>query len=302
MKKFLNKITLFITLVIFGVLLLLNTYGGYLDYFYEKFTTPKQFSMILGDSRAMQGIQPAILDSCLINCNYKLPTYNFSFTIAQIAYGPSYLEAVKQKLDTSVSNQLFILSVNPWMLANRTPKDSIESDMIFQDSPPHNMKNMGMKPNVEYLIKNYNYFHFKAIFRKNSKMHKDGWLQENNLPTNNKVFESWKLNQIKVFQKWADKWQQSNYRLSWLQRTVTYLQQYGKVFIIRTPIDKEILDIENSFWSSFDYEMQNISVEHQCSYFNFTTNNSWKTYDGHHLDKHGGKLFTKELSKLILQH
>jgi hypothetical protein len=93
MRKFIKKAIIFFIIIILFLSVLLNKYGGYLDYFYEKFTTPKQFSLVLGDSRAMQGIQPKVLDSCLQNSKFKLPTYNFSFTIAQASYGPSYLTA-----------------------------------------------------------------------------------------------------------------------------------------------------------------------------------------------------------------
>lgn len=299
MKKFFNKIILFIAIVCCGITMLLNSYGGYLDYFYEKFTTPKQFSMILGDSRAMQGIQPKVLDSCLAESNYKLPTYNFSFTIAQAAYGPSYLKAIKRKLDTTVTNQLFIVTVNPWVLANRTPAFNLESDAIFEGTPPHNMTVMSMEPNLEYFIKNFNYFHFKAIFRKNSKLHKDGWLEENNLPKTKEVFVEWKAYQLKMFHSWSNEWEVSTYRLKWLSQTIKYLQSFGDVVIVRTPIDIEILDIENRFWNNFDKDINKIALENNVLYLNFINKNIWNTYDGHHLDKFGGKLFSIELSKQI---
>lgn len=299
MKKFLKKIAIFLILLCSGLIILLNNYGGYLDYFYEKFTTPKQFSMILGDSRAMQGIQPSVLDSCLAKSKYKLPTYNYSFTIAQTSYGPSYLKAIKRKLDTSSYNQLFIITVNPWMLANRTPKLKLESDSIFQNTPPHNMIYTSMKPNLEYFIKNYHYFHFKSIFRRNNKLHKNGWLEENNLPKDKQIFLEWKSKQIEMFNNWKREWRVSEYRLKWLTNTVNYLNKFGEVKLVRLPLDIEILEIENKFWKHFDIDMNVISENTQVDYLNFSASNKWKTYDGHHLDKYGGKLFTIYLSELI---
>tara|TARA_R110001583_G_scaffold58230_1_gene173831 strand:- start:72 stop:986 length:915 start_codon:yes stop_codon:yes gene_type:complete len=299
MIRFLKKIIIFIIIGVIFLTLLLSYYGGYLDYFYEKFTTAKQYSFILGDSRAMQGIQPKVLDSCLQKSKYKLPTYNFSFTIAQIAYGPSYLSAIKRKLDTTVYNQLFIVSVNPWMLANREPRLANESDALFLKSPPHNMEIMNVSPNFEYIIKNFNYFHFKAVFRKNSKLHKDGWLEENNLPTSKKIFEEWKANQILMFNSWVTKWEISNFRIRWLSNSIAYLKKYGTVVLIRMPIDNEILFVETAFWKDFDVDINKLSVQHDIVYFNFSGKNEWKTYDGHHLDKFGGKLFSVKLSEEI---
>ncbi|GGK60444.1 MULTISPECIES: hypothetical protein [Flavobacteriaceae] len=306
MKKICRKITLFIILVVSFITVLLNYYGGYIDPFYEKFTTPKQFSMILGDSRAMQGIQPKVLDSNLKESNYKLPIYNFSFTIKQATYGASYLNAIKRKLDTTFNNQLFVVTVNPWMLANRTPKLLVESDSIIMNEPPHNITNMTMKPNIEYFIKNFRFFNFRGVFSKNNKLHKDGWseihiddwLEENNFPKNKEIFLERKHNQMSLFGNFAKRWNTSKYRLNWLEKTIVYLQQYGKVFVVRMPIDKEILEIENEFWSDFDIEIDNISKNTQIDYFNFS-NNTWSTYDGQHLDKFGGKSFAERLSELI---
>ena len=78
---------------------------------------------------------------------------NCDFTIAQTAYGPSYLNAIKRKLDSTVHNQLFIVTVNPWMLSNRKPELIIESDMLFENMPPHNMNYMDINPNFEYFVK-----------------------------------------------------------------------------------------------------------------------------------------------------
>jgi len=278
--------------------LLLNNYGGYIDPFYEKFTTPKQFSMILGGSRALQGISPKVLDSCLKKSNYKLPTYNFSFTIAQAVYGPSFLSALKRKLDTNATNQLFIVTVNPWVLSNRTPKSKVESDSIYKNTPPHNMNFMSLEPNVEYLVKNFRYFNFESIFKKNYFLHKNGLSEAINFQNDKHVYLERKKNQIDAFKNWSLDWDISKYRLNWLNKTIKYLQKYGKVIVVRMPIDKEFLEIENKFWNHFDIDMETITKNAEIDYFNFSKN-WWSTYDGHHLDKNGGKMFTTKLSELI---
>lgn len=299
MKKFLYKSIIFISLVFGGIIMLFNYYGGYIDYFYPKFTTQKQFSFILGDSRAFQGIHPKEFDVSLMSSNFKLPSYNFSFTIAQTAYGPSYLDAIKRKLDTLENNQLFVVTVNPWMLANRTPKEEKESDEIFEDSPPHNMKNMSSNPNIEYLIKNRTYSHFKSIFRKKSKTFKDGHRENYNLPPNEKVFNKWREVQRKMFIDFSEKYTVSEFRLEWLRKTVSYLKQYGSVVLVRLPIDNEILEVENDFWDDFDSNIKYVSLNTNTTYLNFSKESKWSTYDGHHLDKKGAILFSKELGENI---
>jgi hypothetical protein len=257
--------------------------------------------MIIGDSRSFQGIQPKVLDSCLAKSKYSnISNYNFSFTIAQASYGPSYLQAIKRKVDTAKNTDgLFIISVNPWVLANRKPNNKIESDKMFKNMPPHNMKMMSKSPNFEYLVKNFNYFHFKSIFRKNNKLHKDGWLEENNLPKDKKTFIKWKANQIRIFEEFSNDWKKSDYRLEWLSNTINFLNKHGNVVLVRMPVDSEILNIEAEFWNDFDKDIIMISDMNNVEYLNFTKTNIWKTYDGHHLDKFGGKLFSIELSRLI---
>lgn len=298
MKTFLIKVVLFFVIVICCLTLLLHYYGRYADPFYEKFTTPKQFSMILGDSRSLQGIRPQVLDSTLKNDKYKLPTYNFSFTIKQAAYGNSYLEAVKKKLDFSANNQLFILTVNPWMLANRTPKDPIESDSILLTDPPYNMGNMTMKPNFEYFIKNYRFFDFESIYKRSNELHKNGWMEPNVGPYSRAEFLEWRNNNIELYKERAKESRISNYRLSGLHKTITYLKRYGRVILVRMPIDNEILEVENKFWYNFDSAIENIAKPETIDYFNFSVN-KWSTYDGQHLDNVGSSLFTRVLSDSI---
>lgn len=113
MKKFLYKSILFFAVVTAIITSVLVFYGGYVDYFYNKFTTPKASSMIFGDSRSLQGIQPRIINAHFEGSDIELPMFNYSFTLGQIAYGKPYLNSIKKKLDTTTTNGLFIITVHP---------------------------------------------------------------------------------------------------------------------------------------------------------------------------------------------
>jgi hypothetical protein len=300
MKQFIIKILLFTVFSLISFILFLRFNGKYIDYFYDKFTTPKQYSLILGDSRTFDGILPKVLDSCFVNTNIKKPTYNFSFTIAQAVYGPSYLEAIQRKLNTDSNNQLFILQVTPWMLANRKPDVQKQSDDYLQDSPPHNMTNMSSNPNFEYVFKNFENFNFKGVFRKNSVLYKDGHLVNNNLPKNKIEFKEWKNIQLGIFSKWKNQWTITDYRFHWLQETVKYLNNYGTVVFVRMPFDKEFLKIENEFCPDFNNIIENMAFENNVIFLDYSTLSKWSTFDGHHLDKEGAYMFSKKLSIDIL--
>lgn len=304
MKKFIIKSVLFLCIVMGVITFVLVTYGGYVDYFYEKFTTPKSHSLILGDSRSLQGIQPKIIDDYFKGSNLELPMFNYSFTIKQIAYGEPYFESIKRKIDTTTKKGLFIITVHPFTLSSRNKNNEEEEGVFFEaNMPPHNMKYVNNNPNYEYLLRNFDYFHFRGVFRKSSKTHKDGWLEETNLPKDSLLLNNWKSNQIKLYGNFAKEWIKSKTRINYLEKTINFLNIYGKVLIVRLPVDKEIQDLEKAYWSEFNVDMQNLANTCKVPFVNFNTNeNSFKTYDGIHIDKFSGVDFTKALCDSINNH
>ncbi|MCF6294475.1 MAG: hypothetical protein L3J25_02145 [Flavobacteriaceae bacterium] len=301
MKKFLIKSLLFFVLVVSIVSIILITSGGYVDYFYEKFTTPNASSMIIGDSRSMQGIQPSIINNYFANGEYEIPMLNYSFTIAQISYGPLYTESIKKKLDSTTKNGLFIVTVNPWVLSTREEDDEEKGVFFEKGMPPHNMEFVNHNPNFEYFIKNFNYFHFKSIIRRTSKMHKDGWLEESNLPKDSTMLNEWKKNQVIMYKDFASRWVKSEFRLRSLEQLVKYLDLYGDIILLRMPIDQKIIEVEKQYWGDFDKDIEHISKKTNTIYINFSQSfEMYKTYDGNHLDKYGGVDFTKHLCDSIV--
>ena len=302
MKKFIIKSVLFLCIVMGVITFVLVTYGGYVDYFYEKFTTPKSHSLILGDSRSLQGIQPKIIDDYFKGSNLELPMFNYSFTLKQIAYGEPYFESIKRKIDTTTKKGLFIITVHPFTLSSRNKNNEEEEEGVFFETnmPPHNMEYVNNNPNYEYLLRNFDYFHFRGIFRKSSKTHKDGWLEETNLTNDTLILKRWKYNQIELYAGFSEKWKKSKTRINYLDSLVTFLNNYGKVVLVRLPIDGEILNIENEYWPDFNFDMQDLSELNNISYINFNTvENKFRTYDGIHIDKFSGVEFTNTLCDSI---
>ena len=298
MKDFLTKAILFFILTMVGLAFLLLKYGYFVDYFYEKFTTPKQTSLILGDSRSMQGIQPRIINQELKNDGYDLPIFNYSFTIAQINYGKPYTESIKKKLQSS-SDGLFIVNVHPWLFTEREGDDLKNGIYSERSNPPYNMVFTNTNPNFEYFVRNFKYFHFRSIIKQTAELHKDGWLEENNLPKDKESLQTWKNNQILLYKSFAKKWRKSTVRKNDFIKMVEFLQKNGKVILVRMPVDAKILNIENNFWHNFDEEIKIVSKQLNVKYINFLKYNKYKTYDGNHIDKYGGVVFTKELCDSI---
>lgn len=298
MKKFIIKVSIFFILTILGLSFILMNYGGYVDYFYQKFTVPTQTSMILGDSRGLQGIQPQIINQELIDSGYDLPMFNYSFTISQSNYGKPYTESVKKKLQPS-QNALFILNVNPWLFTKREGDDLKNGVYSEKDAPPNNMHFVNINPNLEYFFRNFSYFHFRAIFNQKTELHKDGWLADNNPPKDALTLNEWKNTKINMYKDFSKSWKKSAFRVDDFSTLIAFLQQNGQVILVRMPVDREILLIENNFWHNFDHEMEYISHQMNVKYINFSESNKYKTYDGNHLDKENSTVFTRDLCDSI---
>lgn len=305
MKKYLIKVSLFIGLCFVIVTFTMVKHGENIDYFYNKFTTPKAKSMIIGDSRGMQGIMPSVINEKLEKSDFELPMFNYSFTIAQAPIGELYNESILKKLDKSVTNGVFIISMTPWMLASEKENNNEKGEYREAGEPPHNMWFVNTNPNYEYLLKNLNYFHFQALFKKNATMHKDGWLELDNIPEKEETFIEWKNTQSQIFDRMIEDYKISEVRLKSLDVLVKKLKAHGKVYLVRMPIDLDFLEKENNYYPGFDKALETIANSNDIRYFNFnpvTEAIEFKTYDGHHLDKNGSIVFTNILCDSILKN
>ena len=282
---------------------ILLKFGGQVDSFYNKFTTPKASSMIIGDSRALTGIRPNVVNKKLAGRGFDLPMLNYSFTIAQAPIGPLYRESILKKLKPNTKNGLFIISLSPLMLLSENSHDNYNNEFVEDDLSPHNMDFVDINPNYEYLIDNYNSFHFKAVFRENLILQKNGWLQDNNLPNTREEYEKrrdWWINSYNNFDK---RYSFSKYRLASLDTLIKTLKGYGKVHIARLPVDPIFLPLEEKMCPRFDKLVDSLSNINNVKYYNYkNTSDTYKTLDGAHLSKLYSDKFTESLCDSILKN
>ena len=148
MKKFLIQISAFIIFPIAFIIVTTLIYAdGYIDPFYKRFTTPQQNNLILGTSRAAQGIVPSILKK-----NFNINFYNYSFTISHSPFGKGYYESIKKKLDPKTKNGVFIVAVDPFSITSHIKPNGEEN--FDHEKMITNQKMVHTNPNFEYLIKN----------------------------------------------------------------------------------------------------------------------------------------------------
>lgn len=298
MKRFLSKISAFALLGFLTITAVLLLWPGAIDYFYVKFTSPLQRSMIVGDSRSFQGLQPSQMTH--LSKDFEGPVFNYSFTIGQAVYGEVYLESIKRKLDPATKNGIFILQVDPMLFTTR-PGDDFENGIFFEeDLPPHNMHFVASKPNYEYLVRNRDFFHFRGMLRQISVTHPDGWLEyRENISSAAQKKDAQNV-ALKEYQRMMTEFKPTTYRVEKLQETVEFLQKHGKVVLLRMPLSAEFALTEKNFWPDLDAQMDRISKQTGAPYLNYAFRpDLYDGYDGSHLDLKTGKVFSRHLADTI---
>jgi hypothetical protein len=184
MKRFLIKISVVLFL---GCALHIATViffaNGKIDNFYLRFTSARQSSLILGNSRSAQGLMPSVIENELRNFSHEGSLYNYSFTLSTSPYGPYYLQSIRKKLDPKTRNGLFILSVDPWSISRESALPLDDTLKYFESSSiPFNMRFVNQNPNWEYLLKNYDrgwgdMILRNVVYQTQTNLHADGWLE-----------------------------------------------------------------------------------------------------------------------------
>jgi len=297
MKRFLIQIAVLSILVVVSFILILARANGYTDAFYTRFTTPQQSNLILGTSRAAQGLQPVVLQGIL-----DRSFFNYSFTIAHSPYGPTYLESIKKKLDTRETRGIFILTVDPWSISSTTPDPNDSVHFRELDLCLGNTTKVNRSPNFTYLFRNLKGKYHELLFQKRSGMflHENGWLE---VPV--------KMDSSRVVKRIADRvkmyeednlpyYNFSDLRLEYLKMTIEYLKNHGQVFLVRLPIHPDMMAVEELLMPDFNTRIEGIAPLTD-GYIDMTQLNSDFNYtDGNHLYIDSGKEASRMIAQWIL--
>lgn len=300
MKLFLKKVLLVfvLSMLIMIPVSTLQDVLGWSDFAYKRMTVRNHKSLIIGTSRAAQGIQPSIINENLSDFGFKRPIYNFSFTVADSPYGEVYYNAIKRVIDNEEKNGVFIVSVDPWSLSFDSTKDK-----------PNNWREEGsfLDRNLFYSRPNFFYLWFyskpyKMLMKSdNMILHDDGWLEVTGIP-----MDSVSLNERieKKLLEYKDvSIVKSEYRLFWLKQIILLCKEHGAVYLCRIPASKEFLEKENFFWPEFESDMNFIADSLSVSYISFGDRfGDYRTTDAQHLYKEDGALFSKDLCDSLHAH
>jgi len=280
------------------------------DNFYYRFTTPKANSLILGASRAAQGLKPEIINNkiCLDDeCNI----INHAFAGGPSSIGPNYLKEIKQKLNEDNNNGLFIISAVPWLLCTAVENVNDDSTQFFEVRRKlfvGNLKSSNSNPNFEYLWKYWNnkFSVFETSFKHLInyggilQLHADGWLEVDipmdSISVNNRIVSSTNgFRQDAKFIKWSDT---RNY---YFEEIIRYLSGKGEIYIVRLPVSINMAELEREKFPDFDNRMKSISQKYNIPYINFfEESGEFLTTDTHHLWKEESERITNRICDSIL--
>lgn len=317
MKKFIIKIFIFVTAITILNIALVFQADGLTDVYYPKLSSEQQTSLILGASRANEGIDPFFLDSVMLENGLKTKFYNFSFSNSDSPYGETYLNAIKSKIKKCTKNGVFILSVHPWSISTYLDQEfkpivDVEKKLVLGK-----VTQFSGSPNLDYFLNAYEFGWGNVLIKKieynissflNKKkittkgqtleVTEKGWLKRTYFETgseaSNHRMES-KIKQLfdgnKFYYKFSEKRKKS------LEKTILYLKKHGTVYLVRLPTNMKIRELENRYMPNLDAIMDTISIKHEVKYLRNTNHYSYS--DGNHLDQKSAVKYSIQLAKQI---
>ena len=150
MSLFLKYILYIIISFLLAVFSIFHLVDGHDSSYYLKFTSKKQTSLILGNSRSAQGIRPDIINAILD----RNDIYNYAFTLSSSPYGQLYFNSIKNKLTKKENDGIFIIEVSPRSISINQ-KNEKESSIFRESDKILAISHVNYSPNFHYLFTRY---------------------------------------------------------------------------------------------------------------------------------------------------
>jgi len=276
MKPFLSK-AIFFALILSAIFMFLGRFAnGKTDAFYLRFTTPKQKNLILGTSKAAQGIQPAILQNY-----FEEPFSNYAFNLNHSPWGEVYYKSI-QKKHSKQNNGVHILAIDGWSLSNWQIGE-LSGANREDEGPLSGFHFVDQHPNYYYLLQYTTFLDILNPPRHNINLHEDGWLEIYDIPLDSVSVTQRTTKKVSTYSGMANTATLSTSRSLFLLKTINYLKQYGEVFLVRLPVSEQLYSIEQESFPEFESMIQS-SIQASDGYLDLSKMNSELNYsDGNHL-------------------
>ena len=301
MRPFLLKISIYMSVLLVIHLLALLSFPADHEPFYKRFTSGKQTMLIVGSSRAAQGLIPEVFNKKLENT----AIYNYSFTKSTSPFGEVYLNSIKKKLEKpgSVSKPLFLIEVNPWTLST----EIVESKEFFSEESGilASVSLNNLNPNPLYFISTYGKGWGNMFLEKVDStyvLHDDGWLEVNapldsiqRVRNTESKINDYRNDELIRSIKSPD-------RLNSLKKTISFFEQRNaEIYLIRLPIHEDLLKIEEDYFPDFDELLMSLTNSNTL-YINLKDERENVIFnDGNHLNKVSSKIISERIAEIILE-
>jgi len=299
----LTKCLVFACFPVVSALGVLYLEDGNADAFGMRFTTGKKTSLIIGNSRAAQGLIPEEIVKQLPKGD-ELGLYNYAFAVGYSSYGPVYYQSIKDKVEARTKNGLFIVTVDPWSLV--VESEAHEDTIILpeQPTPLADVNNQSYKPNLSYMLNWFEPSYYEIIHRvlrpANERLHRDsGWL-ELVLPMDSSTVNYRISEKVRQFEEGLHGVRFSNSRLEYLDKTIKYLKNHGQVFLVYLPAHPQIMKYDQMIMPNFNKSMKKLAENNRILYKDYSNQAGEFVYtDGIHLYQSSGRLLSADLGSWI---
>lgn len=249
---------------------------------YPRVTTPRQHSLVIGTSRAAQGIDPDILNVRLKDIYPAGDLYNFAFHIDETTYNEIYYSAIMKKLADDHRHGLFILSVDPWAFKR--------DNQILGEVDLHSVS---ASPNVEYLVR---YFNRTWISPLPTHVYVNS--SGRSIVTGVKRNPSMIASKLQTYREMASHYAYAKASENVFVRLIDSLKVRGDVYAVRMPVATEMVALEDSVMPDFSARIGELAQTHGAVFLDFIRE-SFETNDGNHLTKEEGDRFSELLAERI---
>lgn len=286
MRKFVVNTLLMVLAVVlayFGIFCCIP--AGKIGDVYPRVTTPRKHSLVVGTSRAAQGIDPDILNARLKDVYPGCDLYNFAFHIDETTYNEIYYSAVIKKLaEDDGTRGLFILSVDPWAFKR--------DNLILGEV---DLRSVSSRPNVEYLLRFFNRTWISPL-PTHVFVNSSGRSVVTGIKRSPAMVES----KLRTYREMASHYSYSPASEDVFVRLIDRLKLRGDVFVVRMPVAQEMVALEDSLMPGFSARMDSVALAHGARFLDLIRE-SYETNDGNHLTKEEGDRFSEALAERMLK-
>lgn len=263
---------------------------GYADAYYYRVSGPPARNLILGTSKAGQGIRPDVLEAEL-----ERPFRNFAFSLTVSPYGPTYARRIREKLDHD-GDGVAILAVDPWSVAAADPRVLPEGDALLGTLP-----SVTARPNVPYLWHYFERPYLNILLRQSpARLHRDGWLEVHLAADDGSVARRTAFT-LQSYRERSAAWAVSPARIESLDRTISELRESCHVVVVRLPVSPELMEVEEALMPDFDARINQLLAAYpEVGYLNLTPDNArYRYHDGVHLTPESAAEVTRRIAARI---